>query len=134
MALQKFLNGNVAASLIVSCVLSACAGQSGNQKLAETQTSELNKILIKGKTNKQGVIDIFGEPNDTDIMDNGREKWIYSHLRKDAKVTNFIPVANWFASGTDDTTKKLVIIFRDGMVENFSTSTSFGETQAGLFN
>jgi hypothetical protein len=134
MALQKFLKENAAASFVLVCFLSACAGQSGNQKLAETQTSELNKILIKGKTTKSEVVGLFGEPNDTDIMDNGREKWIYSHLRKDAKVTNFIPVANWFASGTDDTTKKMVVIFRDGVVENFSTSTSFGETQAGLFN
>lgn len=132
--IQKVFKDGFKYCFLLSLILSGCAGQSGNQKLADTHTSELNKVLVKGQTTKESVIEIFGEPNDTDIMDNGREKWIYSHLRKDSKIVNYVPVANWFTSGTDDTTKKLVIIFHNGVVENFSSSTSLGETKGGLFN
>ena len=41
-------------------------------------------------------------------------------------------VVNWFSAGTDDTTKKLVLIFKDGILVDFSSSSAKGETKAGL--
>ena len=96
--------------------------------------SDLNSVLIKGQTSKASVIELFGEPSDTDILADGREKWIYSHLRKDMKFTSYIPVVNWFSSGTNDTTRKLVIILAKDVVENFSLSTALEETKGGLLN
>ncbi len=134
MIMKNLFKGIKTSSFLLTCFLTGCAGQSGNQKLAETQTADFNQILVKGQSSKESVIEYFGEPSDTDILDDGREKWTYSHLRKDAKFVSYVPVANWFSSGTNDTTKKLVIIFRNGVVENFSSSTSLGETKGGLFN
>jgi hypothetical protein len=47
-------------------------------------------------------------------------------------VRNYIPVANLFTSGTDDTTKKLVMIFKNGILDDYSSSSAKGETRAGL--
>ena len=65
-------------------------------------------------------------------MSDGSVKWVYTHIKRSAMTRNYIPVVNWFSSGTNDTTKKLVIIFKDGVLENLSSSTGKGESKAGL--
>ena len=40
---------------------------------------------------------------------------------------NYVPVVNWFSAGTDDTIKKLVLIFKDSILVDFSSSTAKGE-------
>ena len=49
-------------------------------------------------------------------------------------VRNYIPVVNWFSAGTNDTTKKLVLIFQDGILQDLSSSTGKGESKAGILN
>ena len=80
------------------------------------------------------VKEAFGEPNDTDIMSDGQVKWLYSHIKRSAMARNYVPVVNWFSAGTDDTTKKLVLIFKDGILVDFSSSTAKGETKAGVLS
>lgn len=115
-------------------VLSGCVGDSGNTKLAKTNHETINSTFVKGRTTQQEVKDMFGDPDDTDIMMDGKVKWTYQHIKRSAMARNFIPVVNWMSSGTNDTTKKLVMVFKNGILEDYSTSTSKGETKAGLMN
>lgn len=111
---------------------SSCAADSGNTKLAKTDSRAIDSAFIKGKTTQQEVKDIFGDPDDTDIMADGRVKWVFTHIKRSAMARNYIPVVNWVSSGTNDTTKKLVMVFNNGVLVDYSTSTSKGETKAGL--
>ena len=118
---------------LLSCLLLVgCAGQTGNQILADKKAEDLDLLLIKGKTTQEEVKKIFGEPNDSDIMLDGSLKWTYQHVYRSKMVRNFIPIVSAFSSGTDDTTRKLVIIFKDGIVNQFSFSTAQGETTEGV--
>ena len=113
-------------------LLNQCAVQSGSSALAEKGSKEINQILIKGKTTRAEVEETFGEPSDTDVLHDGRIKCVYTHVKHSSMARNYIPVVNWFSSGTDDTTRKLVILFKDDVVDSFTTTTSQGETKGGL--
>ena len=121
---------NLIMILGISVFLSGCAADSGNTKLAKTSNEQINSAFVKGKTTQAEVKEAFGEPNDTDIMSDGQVKWVYSHIKRSAMARNYVPVVNWFSAGTDDTTKKLVLIFKDGILVDFSSSTAKGETKA----
>ena len=128
---MKSLNG-LGVVFLSTFLLCGCAGSTGNQKLAETDLSTLNQMIIKDKTTKKEVDTIFGKPDDIDIMEDGREKWIYNHLESNLKLTGYIPFVNLLHTGTNDTKKKLIIIFRRGVVENFDSSLTFGESTYGI--
>ena len=121
--------------LVAGLVLSSgCAVKTGNEALGEMEKSQLEQQIIKGKSTKQDVKKLLGDPDKTDFDNNSLEKWTYAHTRKDMKAVNYVPVANWFVAGTNDTTKSLVIVFDDsGVVKNYITSDAKGETKGGLF-
>jgi len=123
---------NLIMILGVSFFLTGCAVNSGNTKLAKTNNEQINSIFVKGKTTQAEVKEAFGEPSDTDIMSDGKVKWIYKHIKSSDMMRNYIPVVNWFSVGTNDTTKKLVLIFKDEILVDFSSSSAKGETKAGL--
>ena len=116
----------------ISTFLSGCAGDSGNVKLAKTSNETIDATFVKGKTTQEEVKKVFGEPSDTDIMTDGRLKWTYCHVKSSTMMRNFVPVVNWFSSGTDDTTRKLVVVFKDGILDDYSSSIAKGETKWGL--
>lgn len=125
----------IAMSLVTLTVLtSGCAVKTGNESLGKLEKTEVDAGIIKGKTTKSQVKTMLGDPDKTDFDNNSLEKWTYIHVRKDAKAINYIPVANWFVGGTNDTTKTLVVLFdEDGVVKNYINSDAQGETKAGLF-
>ena len=95
-----------------------------------TKISALFGLFFLTESN---IKELLGEPQKVDFLANGLEKWEYSHLRKAAKAVNYVPVANWFVGGTNDTTKTLVILFEGDVVKNYTTAVAEGETKAGLF-
>jgi len=112
---------------LVSCV------STGNVKLAAMSTKEMKGKLIFGKTTKSEVRDILGEASDIDFTENGEEKWVYFHRESKSKFINFVPIVNTFKSGTNDTTKKVVIVFdKNGIIKNHAVVSAKGETKAGL--
>ncbi|MBW6488550.1 outer membrane protein assembly factor BamE [Sulfurimonas sp.] len=121
--------------LVATLVLSSgCAVKTGNENLGTMEKSELDTKIVKGKSTKQDIKALLGDPDRTDFDNNSLEKWTYAHTRKDLKLVSYVPVANWFVAGTNDTTKSLVIVFEEnGVVKNFITSDAKGETKGGLF-
>lgn len=125
----------VVMSLLTSAALmmSGCAVKAGNEALGKMEKSQIEAQIVKGKSTKTDVKAMLGDPDKTDFDNNSLEKWTYIHVRKDVKAVNFIPVANWFVQGTNDTTKTLVVLFDDnGVVKNYINSDAKGETKGGL--
>ena len=123
----------LASSLLCASLATGCAVKSGNDKLEDNTNESISKMITKEKSTKSNIKELLGEPQKVDFLANGLEKWEYSHLRKAAKAVNYVPVANWFVGGTNDTTKTLVILFEGDVVKNYTTAVAEGETKAGLF-
>lgn len=119
---------------ILGLFLTGCAATTGHTFLENMSQQEISARLIAHKTTKEQVRSSFGDPEELDFQDNGKEEWLYSYKRVDAKGVNYVPVVNSFYRGTNDTTKKLRILFDlEGRVEKYSFSNSKGETKMGLF-
>lgn len=125
---------NLVIIFTVTCFLTGCSVNSGNAKLARTNNEEVKCHFVKGKTTEIEIKELFGEPDDTDIMIDGKVKWIYTHIKRSDMARNYIPVVNWFSLGTNDTNKKLVLLFKNGVLVDFSLSTSKGETTIGILH
>lgn len=123
-----------AAVAIAALSISGCAVKTGNETLGKMEKTELDRGIVKGKSSKEDVKAMLGDPDKTDFDNSGNEKWTYTHTRKDAKAVNYVPVVNWFVAGTNDTTKSLIVLFADnGIVKNYIVSDAKGETKGGLF-
>ena len=125
---------NIITLVIFVSFLSGCAVQSGNQALAKQSRKDLCSSLVKGKTTEEEILNMFGEPDDTDILEDGRVKWTYVHVRSALNTASYIPVVNWFTKGTNDTKRKLKIVLKDGVLQHYSFSTAKGETTGGLLS
>ena len=123
----------LASLLLCASLATGCAVKPGNDKLEDNTNESISKMITKEKSTKSNIKELLGEPQKVDFLANGLEKWEYSHLRKAAKAVNYVPVANWFVGGTNDTTKTLVILFEGDVVKNYTTAVAEGETKAGLF-
>jgi hypothetical protein len=118
----------------MTLIMSGCAIKTGNMTLEKMEKSHVNSQIIKGKSTKEEIIAIMGDPDRADFDNNGDEKWTYSHLRKDSKGVNFFPIISWFVSGTNDTTKTLTILFNtNDTIKNYTFTDAKGETKMGLF-
>lgn len=119
---------------LVTPILAGCAGKTGNQFLEKTTDAEIATKLIKNKTTKEEVKNLYGDPDDFDLRNNGNELWTYSFRRSSAKGINYVPYVNTFYRGTNDTMRRLKILFnKDGILENYSFAKSEGETKMGVF-
>lgn len=114
-------------------LMSGCAVKTGNEVLGKMEKSQIDSQIVRGKSTKSDVKNLMGDPDKTDFDNNGNEKWVYTHVRKDAKAINYVPVANWFVQGTNDTIRTMVVLFSDdGVVKNYILSDAKGETKGGL--
>lgn len=120
-------------SLVLGAVLfTGCAVKTGNDRIEDVTQDKVLSIIEDGKSTKADVRRAFGEPKNIDFMDNGLEKWEYHHSRRVQKGVNYVPVVNWFVSGTNDTKKTLLVMFDGNIVKTHSFSSSEGETMGGL--
>lgn len=107
----------------LTALLSGCTAEIGNAKLAKTSNETIRTAFIKGKTTKQDVKKVLGEPSDIEIMTDRQEKWIYTSIKR-TKDIKLIPVMNLLPSSTTDTTRTLVMVFIDEILEDYSVSVT----------
>ena len=106
----------------------------GSPVLANMDSATLPRVIHKGKTDSQTVLQNMGQPSDIKFSDMGDEIWTYDYKRIVPRTTNFIPYLNLLSSVSDVNHKKLVILFdENSIVKNFSMSNSHEETRSGLF-
>jgi len=121
-------------ALIMCLLVTGCGAKTGHQFLAKMSNQEVANKLVANKTSKAEVREMFGDPEDIDMIDNGGETWLYKYIRSESKGINYVPIASSFYGGTNDSIKKLKIKFNDcGVIEKYTFSNSKGETKAGLF-
>ena len=117
---------------IIVLFFSACVS-TGNQQLANMSQSDIGSIVVNGQTTKSEVRAALGDPSLVDLDNNGNEKWTYYHLRSTIKGSSFIPVVSSFKSGSNNTTRQLVILYDDdGVVINHVFTQSQGQTNTGI--
>ena len=123
---------NLVIPLILSCLLSACAG-SGNDSIADATGKSVAASLQKGNTTQAEVRKLYGDPIRTSFKSNGFESWEYEFTRMQSRPTNFIPYVNLVHSGADGEKKSLVIFFdKRKVVQDYTMSTSKVEVSHGL--
>ena len=126
------LNSIVALALCI--LLSACAS-SGNEKIRSETKEGLEQQIQKGKSSKQNVQDLYGDPDEITFTDSGNEIWRFKHSLATSKPINFVPYANIFSHGMDVKNKIIVFIFdKKGIVQNYTLSDAKNEIKNGLFD
>lgn len=120
--------------VLATPLLAGCAAKTGNQFLEKTSNEEISTKIIAHKTTKAEIKNLYGDPEDFDLLGDGKELWTYKFTRSEAKGINYVPYASLFYRGTNDSTRRLKILFnKEGIVENHTFSTSKGETKVGAF-
>lgn len=121
------------ATLISSILLTSCAAKTGHAFLEKMSDKDISVKLVKNSTTKEEVQKLFGDPEDVKLHKDGTETWQYKFVRSEAKGVNFVPIVSSFYAGTNDSIKRLKILFNaNGTVSRFAFSNSKGETKAGL--
>ncbi len=122
--------------LLIGCLsaslFTGCAVKSGNEKLDDIDRESIVGMIKNNYSTKAEVRKNFGEPTDITFKDSGLEEWKYTHARKVQKGINYVPVVNWFVSGTNDKKKTLIVLFDGDTVKNHSYSEADDETYGGL--
>lgn len=125
---NKFMMMSIMAIALVGCV------SSGNNAISSLNAAQIAAMIDDGKTSKSEIRAQFGDPSNIDINLDGSEKWSYKHIKSAANLMNFIPFAGAFKSGTNNTSKELVVLFdQNDIVKKHAFSASSGETNIGLF-
>ncbi len=116
----------------ISLAMTGCVS-SGNKVLKDETSSSVAQKIIKGKTTKQEVRSMYGDPMETSFTDSGKEIWKYNFIKGQMKASSFIPVVSLFSSGSEGDKKELVVFFDNDIVKNYSMSTSKVDTNTSLF-
>ncbi len=120
---------------LMCCVAFLAVGcaSTGNKVLKNETSQSVAQKIIKGKTTKDQVRAMFGDPMTTSFTDSGNEIWKYEFVKAHAKAVNFIPLVSLFKSGSTGKKKELVVFFdQQGVVQRYSMSTSDVDTETGL--
>jgi outer membrane protein assembly factor BamE (lipoprotein component of BamABCDE complex) len=118
-------------SILILFSVMACAS-GGNQSL-KGQTQETISQKIKVGNNKQQVTAVFGSPSDVSFTDSRNEIWKYEYIDASSKPQNFVPFVNLINSGMEGQKYLLAVFFnKNGIVENYSYSSSEYETNQGI--
>tara|TARA_Y100000034_G_C6582118_1_gene252569 strand:- start:56 stop:472 length:417 start_codon:yes stop_codon:yes gene_type:complete len=125
------------AIMMVGFLLQACAS-GGNQSLVGQKSTQVDGTLIKGKTTKAQVENIYGDPMETSFTNDGNI--IYKYRYDDASGLNAKTAASvlftWGLAGykMEGTRLELVVLFDENeIVKNHNFSSSDVDGGTGLF-
>ena len=122
------------AAMICMALLVAGCASAGNKVLKNESAKSVAAKIEKGRSTKDDVRAMFGDPMTTSFTDSGNEIWKYEFTKTHSKVTNFIPIVSLFKSGAKGKKKELVVFFdKNGVVKNYSMSTSDVDMDTSLF-
>lgn len=119
-------------AVVTALFLAGCAS-SGNVVLKDETSKTVAQKIKKGKSTKDDVRGVYGDPYTTSFTDSGNEIWKYEFVKAHMTASSFIPVVSMFKSGSEGNKKELVVMFDSrGIVKNFSMSTSKVNYNNGL--
>lgn len=119
------------ASLAVTLFMTGCVS-TGNVAMKQQTQRSIDAQIVKGKTTKQEVTNMFGSADSVSFTDSGNEVWTYRHSKSKPMARNFIPY-NFFSQGQNTQIKELVILFNvNGLVSNYTFRETANQTKAGI--
>jgi len=123
----------ITGAIALALCLGGCAS-GGNKVLKDETAQAASQKIIHGKTTKDEVRSMYGDPMETSYTDSGNEIWKYHFTKGHMTASSFIPVVSLFASGSKGKKKELVVFFdKNGVAQRHSMSTSDVETNTSLF-
>ncbi|ATP29171.1 Lipoprotein SmpA/OmlA domain-containing protein [Chromobacterium violaceum] len=115
--------GRLFGVMALGILLSACASV-GNAKLEDVDEPYVKQALSRGEGTKQGMVDLFGQPQRKISFDGDNEIWVYSYRQYKAKLQNLTNVSVLFR-GQNNYSKELVLLFdKSGKVRQWKLSAS----------
>ncbi|MDR2723812.1 MAG: hypothetical protein LBB25_01225 [Holosporaceae bacterium] len=136
--MRNIIRNIISFSLIL--LLTGCipfrSGSTGNPVLERNNKAEIYKIIGDKITTKSDARRHLGDPADIDYNnENKQEKWTYLHVNKSNLTRNFIPLFNFFSRGSEDTQKKIILIFNDeGIMVKQIVTESVSVNKDGIFD
>lgn len=122
----------ITCATIILLVLGGCATV-GNEQMRNQSQESIAISVQKGKTTKDEVITIYGNPNKTTLTDGGNEVWTYEYTRAVPQPQNFIPFIRLISSAYNSTKMTMVIMFdKSGVVSNYTARESLTVLKTGL--
>ena len=119
--------------IIIILVSTGCAFSSGTAKIQNQSNQKLSQKLIKNKTTKNQVLQIFGKPTNKVINQNGNLEYIYQYNVLHNHFISFVPLIDFFVQGQNQINKKLIILFhKNGTIKNWTWLNS--NTPRGFIN
>jgi outer membrane protein assembly factor BamE (lipoprotein component of BamABCDE complex) len=116
----------------IVALLAGCA-TSGNEKLKDHTQSSISQRITEGKSTKNEVTAVLGQPTSVSFTDGGNEIWTYKHARATPQAHSFIPILGLISSGADVKTKELVLMFnKDGVVTKYTMRETEEVVKSGL--
>ena len=116
--------------IVALCLLTGCTTTSG----AKIDQNKLNQIK-KGITTEKEVLSLLGDPNSRTVNSYGQTILSYSHSKMTGRITNYIPVVNFFVNGLDMKMELLIVsIDKTGKVESYYWGDSTRTLNSGLLN
>lgn len=118
---------------VAAIALIGCASGGNKSIEQETQVGVQSKI-IKGKTTKQELKAIYGDPTGVSLSSDGKEQWHYVFTSTQISGKAFIPIYGLFDSGATSQMKQLIIVFNGDVVDNYLFNNSNTEVKTGILN
>lgn len=100
-------------SIVLAVFLVGCA--TANYSVGKPFNTENVEKIEHGKTTKQDLISMFGEPFSKTPLNATQEKWIYTYIQSSAKAQSYVISMKVESQGTQQT---LDLIIENGVVVN----------------
>ena len=103
--------------LIICAFLSISACATSSYSVGNDFSSKNVKKIVKGKTTRTNLLQLFGKPFSKTVISSTGEKWIYTYSAGTATAQSFIVTTNVETKGIQ---KTLDILIEKGVVTNYT--------------
>ncbi|QMI49741.1 outer membrane protein assembly factor BamE [Burkholderia sp. MBR-1] len=125
--------GRHAGLIVVLAVVATGCASTGNQQLKGATRDQINHQIVQGKTTKDDVRRMYGDPMAVRFTEAGHEMWGYGFSKATPTVTSFVPVVALFSRGADVERRTLLVLFDErGVVEKVAFSRSETKSRRGI--
>lgn len=123
----------------LACILAITIGAGGCASVTQGRKFDESRIpeISKGRTTKQAIISMLGDPQSKNIDTNGNERLTYFYSETKAKMDPrmFIPIVGLFFLRTkaEGQSRTLLVTLKNSVVSDYSYNEggSVGESMLG---
>jgi len=118
-------------SLIIFGVV-GCSSTAGNNTISNENKQSVSAKIKNGKTTKNEVLALFGNPVRETTTGSNEEQWLYSSYKSDMTALTYVPIINLFSSGADTQSKSLTVTFKGDKVSDWNFSSNSDSVHNGF--